>query len=111
MPAIAHAAGLRRPVIDDWLAINRRVPRLVDVLPNGNYLVSQQTQNAIQEIDSNGKVIRQINYNGVFRATRLANGNTLAVSMNFRKVAELDRNGTVVWETTCQGRQWNIHFR
>jgi putative YjhG/YagF family dehydratase len=35
VPAIAHAAGLRRPVIDDWLAINRRVPRLVDVLPNG----------------------------------------------------------------------------
>ena len=35
VPAIAHAAGLRRPVIDDWLAINRAVPRLVDVLPNG----------------------------------------------------------------------------
>ena len=35
VPAIAHAAGLRRPVIDDWLAINRQVPRLVDVLPNG----------------------------------------------------------------------------
>jgi len=35
VPAIAHAAGLRRPVIDDWLAINRTVPRLVDVLPNG----------------------------------------------------------------------------
>ena len=35
VPAIAHAAGLRRPVIADWLAVNRRVPRLVDVLPNG----------------------------------------------------------------------------
>ena len=35
IPAIAHAAGLRRPAIDDWLAINRTVPRLVDVLPNG----------------------------------------------------------------------------
>ncbi len=35
VPAIAHAAGLRRPRIDDWLAMNRRVPRLVDVLPNG----------------------------------------------------------------------------
>ncbi|HEX7088138.1 MAG TPA: YjhG/YagF family D-xylonate dehydratase [Vicinamibacterales bacterium] len=35
VPAIAHAAGLRRPIIDDWLAINRTVPRLVDVLPNG----------------------------------------------------------------------------
>lgn len=35
IPAIAHAAGLRRPVVDDWSAINRRTPRLVSVLPNG----------------------------------------------------------------------------
>ena len=35
IPAIAHAAGLRRPVVEDWIAINRQVPRIVDVLPNG----------------------------------------------------------------------------
>ena len=35
VPAIAHAAGLRRPTVDDWVAVNRRVPRLVDTLPNG----------------------------------------------------------------------------
>jgi len=35
IPAIAHAAGLTRPTVDDWIAINRRVPRLVSVLPNG----------------------------------------------------------------------------
>jgi putative YjhG/YagF family dehydratase len=35
VPAIAHAAGLRRPTIEDWVAVNRRVPRLVDTLPNG----------------------------------------------------------------------------
>jgi putative YjhG/YagF family dehydratase len=35
VPAIAHAAGLRRPTIEDWIAVNRRVPRLVDALPNG----------------------------------------------------------------------------
>ena len=35
VPAIAHAGGLRRPVIDDWIRVNRRVPRLVDTLPNG----------------------------------------------------------------------------
>ncbi|MBI2157955.1 MAG: YjhG/YagF family D-xylonate dehydratase [Candidatus Rokubacteria bacterium] len=35
LPAIAHAAGLRRPTVDDWIAVNRRVPRLVDTLPNG----------------------------------------------------------------------------
>ncbi len=35
VPAIAHAAGRRRPTVDDWKAINRAVPRLVDALPNG----------------------------------------------------------------------------
>ncbi|HEX7158472.1 MAG TPA: YjhG/YagF family D-xylonate dehydratase, partial [Edaphobacter sp.] len=35
IPAIAHAAGLRRPSREDWEAVNRAVPRLVDALPNG----------------------------------------------------------------------------
>jgi putative YjhG/YagF family dehydratase len=35
IPAIAHSAGLARPSVDDWHAINVRVPRLVDALPNG----------------------------------------------------------------------------
>jgi putative YjhG/YagF family dehydratase len=35
IPAIAYHAGLRRPSVEDWTDVNRRVPRLVDVLPNG----------------------------------------------------------------------------
>ena len=35
IPAIAFAAGLERPTVDDWTKINRSVPRFVDVLPNG----------------------------------------------------------------------------
>ncbi len=35
LPAIAHAAGLRRPTVQDWTDVNRRVPRIVDALPNG----------------------------------------------------------------------------
>ena len=35
LPAIAHAAGVPRPSVDDWSDVNRRTPRLVDVLPNG----------------------------------------------------------------------------
>ncbi len=35
IPAIAHAAGLRPPTVEDWISVNRRVPRLVSVLPNG----------------------------------------------------------------------------
>ena len=43
LPAIAHAAKLRRPVAADWAHINRQVPRLVDALPNGpgNYATVQ----------------------------------------------------------------------
>src|SRR5208283_1508897 len=35
IPAIARAAGLKLPTVDDWISVNRRVPRLVSVLPNG----------------------------------------------------------------------------
>lgn len=35
IPAIAHAAGLERPTVEDWTRVNARIARLVDVLPNG----------------------------------------------------------------------------
>ena len=35
IPAIAHAAGLKPPSVEDWIRINRSTPRLVDALPNG----------------------------------------------------------------------------
>ncbi|HIG84052.1 MAG TPA: YjhG/YagF family D-xylonate dehydratase [Verrucomicrobia bacterium] len=43
LPAIAYAAGLKIPEVDDWAQMNRSVPRIVDVLPNGpnNYMTVQ----------------------------------------------------------------------
>lgn len=35
IPAIAHAAGLKLPRVEDWNRVNRSTPRLVDALPNG----------------------------------------------------------------------------
>ncbi|WP_054180374.1 YjhG/YagF family D-xylonate dehydratase [Trabulsiella odontotermitis] len=35
IPAIAHQAGCHLPTVDDWIRINKQVPRLVSVLPNG----------------------------------------------------------------------------
>jgi putative YjhG/YagF family dehydratase len=35
IPAIAFAAGLKRPTVADWTEVNRKVPRFVSVLPNG----------------------------------------------------------------------------
>ena len=34
IPAIAHSAGKKRMLVEDWIRINLKVPRLVDVLPN-----------------------------------------------------------------------------
>ena len=35
IPAIAFNAGCKRPTVADWEAVNAKVPRIVDVLPNG----------------------------------------------------------------------------
>jgi putative YjhG/YagF family dehydratase len=35
LPAVAHAAGLSIPTIEEWTELNPRVPRLVDALPTG----------------------------------------------------------------------------
>lgn len=35
IPAVAHAARLARPTVEDWKRINQQTPRLVDVMPNG----------------------------------------------------------------------------
>lgn len=35
IPAVAHAAGVRRPTVEDWITVSRSTPRLVSVLPNG----------------------------------------------------------------------------
>jgi putative YjhG/YagF family dehydratase len=35
IPALAYAAGLKRPTVEDWHRINKLTPRLVDALPNG----------------------------------------------------------------------------
>ena len=35
LPAIAYAAGVGRPTVEEWAEVNRQTPRLVDALPNG----------------------------------------------------------------------------
>ena len=35
LPAIAFEAGLSRPSVSDWQEVNKKVPRIVDALPNG----------------------------------------------------------------------------
>ena len=35
LPAVAFSAGLQAAHVEEWAEVNRRVPRLVDALPNG----------------------------------------------------------------------------
>jgi xylonate dehydratase len=35
IPAVAYSAGIHRPTVEDWHAVNLKTPRLVDCLPNG----------------------------------------------------------------------------
>ncbi|TWT35260.1 Dihydroxy-acid dehydratase [Posidoniimonas corsicana] len=35
IPAVAHAAGVPRPTLSEWIDVNCTTPRLVSVLPNG----------------------------------------------------------------------------
>ncbi len=34
-PAVAFHAGRRRATVDEWAEVNRKIPRIVDALPNG----------------------------------------------------------------------------
>src|SRR5216110_2164102 len=40
IPAIAHAARLSPPTLDDWIRVNRATPRLVDALLHGDVLTA-----------------------------------------------------------------------
>src|SRR5262249_52776101 len=48
----------------------------IDVLTNGNVLVSQTDRNKVAELDSEGKTVWEANTPSITTATRLPNGNT-----------------------------------
>ncbi len=80
IPAIAHAANLPRPGVDDWIRINRQTPRLVDVLPNGP--VGYGT---VQVFLAGGvpEVMLHLRALGLLRlGVRTVNGNTLGEALD-----------------------------
>ena len=84
LPAIAHAAKLPRPTVEEWAYVNHQVPRLVDALPNGpnNYATVQ-----------------------VFLA-----GGAPEVMLHLRRAGLLDtRVTTVTGETLDQNLDWWEH--
>jgi putative YjhG/YagF family dehydratase len=86
LPAIAHAAGLPRPTVDDWAAVNRKVPRLVDVLPNG-----PRNHPTIQVFLAGGvpEVMRHLRRAGLLELDALTvSGETLATMLDWWEQSE-----------------------
>jgi putative YjhG/YagF family dehydratase len=86
VPAVAHAAGLRRPTVDDWADISRRVPRIVDVLPNG------PTQYATVQVFLAGgvpEVMLHLRSLGLLRlGARTVTGQTLGENLEWWEASE-----------------------
>ncbi len=101
------------------LKVNRPHPhsdtRLVRKITNGNYLVAHESDGAVREYDSAGKVVWEYDVplfgkerkgghgpeafgNSVFSAMRLPNGNTLIGSGNGHSVLEVTPKKEIVWK-------------
>ncbi len=89
MPAIAYAAGLARPTVEDWSEVNRSVPRLVDVLPNG-----PRHFKTVQAFLAGGvpEVMLQLDQLGLLDTSVLTvSGETLATCLGWWKSSERRR--------------------
>jgi HEAT repeat protein len=70
----------------------------IDVLPNGNVLLSQQWANKVREINPEGREVWEATAQQPTSAVRLHNGDTVVACQWPAKVLELDRSGKTVWE-------------
>jgi putative YjhG/YagF family dehydratase len=89
VPAIAHAAGLRPPTVDDWIRVNRSTPRLVDVLPNG-----PRNHPTVQAFMAGGvpEVMLHLRRMGLLHGEVLtATGDTLDATLNWWEGSERRR--------------------
>jgi putative YjhG/YagF family dehydratase len=89
IPAIAHAACLRRPTRADWESTNREVPRIVDALPNG-----PRNFATVQVFLAGGvpEVMLHLRRAGLLdTSVRTATGDTLAHSLDWWEQSERRR--------------------
>ncbi|QHS52264.1 YjhG/YagF family D-xylonate dehydratase [Edaphobacter sp. 12200R-103] len=89
IPAIAHAAGRRRPTREDWTEINRHIPRLVDALPNG-----PQNFATVQVFLAGGvpEVMLHLRHAGLLdTSVRTVTGETLDENLNWWEQSERRR--------------------
>jgi outer membrane protein assembly factor BamB len=82
----------------------------IEGAPGNRYLVVNNTQGKVLEVDRSGKTVWQYDSPGVCYASRLANGNTLVVS-NRDGLIEVDRAGKTVWGRSLSTSLWRAHRR
>jgi putative YjhG/YagF family dehydratase len=86
IPAIAHAAKLPRPTVENWSHVNRATPRLVDVMPNG-----PTGYGTVQVFLAGGvpEVMLHLRELGLLKLNaRTVNGNTLDEALNEWQISE-----------------------
>jgi HEAT repeat protein len=82
----------------------------IESAPGGHYLVVNNSNGRIQEVDTTGKVVWQRDVQGACYASRLGNGNTLVVS-NSTGVLEITPAGKTVWTCPISTSLWRAHRR
>jgi hypothetical protein len=83
----------------------------VEVTPEGNYLVPNYGNNAINEINSDGKVLKTFSVTQPTSIVRLNNGGILAASLYTRQMCELDREGKKLSESPTETQVYRIRRR
>jgi hypothetical protein len=76
----------------------------IDVLPNGNVLLTERDTNRVLEVDAKGQTVWQAAIDQPVAAVRLPNGNTLVTTYNQMRAVEVDRKGKEVWEYKGESR-------
>ena len=76
----------------------------IDLLPGGNVLIPDSSQNKVREYDRKGKVVWEADIEKPSSAVRLANGHTLVTQPTTRHVVELDKDGKEVWKCETAGQ-------
>lgn len=102
-------SGLGRIVhLDQNGKINKEIPlpkngrhetRMVEILPNGNYLSCAENPGVVTEYNDKGEIVWEYPTNTrVFGAIRLKSGNTLIASGSGNSILEVTPDKKVVWK-------------
>ncbi|MEW5818864.1 MAG: PQQ-binding-like beta-propeller repeat protein [Cyanobacteriota bacterium] len=86
-----------------WKIDNMPYVTMASKLPTGNYILSSRQENAIKEIDKDGKVIWETKKDLLlqpYSVVRLSDGNYLISDFDHHRVIKIDKDSNILWKTT-----------